>query len=455
MHHHSLSLQFSISQGTATLSPTTSPIHVALTDQGGCPEAFREYGLYEEGDRVSIDNNIVVECKSWPQSQFCSQKGFEPSLLSTSGRNWEHAWQVVGYCTGTKAPIPGPLEDRGCPEEWSFGNHQKYQVNDQVSVTVSTTPVKVQAVFKCKPWPYSNFCSMFNPTDNAGGHMGWTYGGDCTGTFTPTSSPTFDPLSVIPGGCPDDYNISSINSYKAGSIVSKTISSTPLQKIMYQCREWPNSGYCNQVTFAPGKQYDYIAWTRLGPCDGTKAPINAPMPTIAPTHAPTPTSSPTIAPTPTSAPTASPSQVPTNIPMGATLDVWTDIAGISIADLMAGTNNLSNTPNQSGPMSGSLLEVPPSDINGDDLGVRMRGWLVPPITGNYKFWIASDNHGELWLSSNGNPANKEKICWLYDCCVNPRDWDSYPSQASSNIPLVASQAYYFEVRNDFFLVLLS
>src|SRR5688572_147610 len=29
---------------------------------------------------------------------------------------------------------------------------------------------------------------------------------------------------------------------------------------------------------------------------------------------------------------------------------------------------------------------------------RMRGWLQPPVSAHYTFWIASDNSSELWLS---------------------------------------------------------
>ncbi len=47
-------------------------------------------------------------------------------------------------------------------------------------------------------------------------------------------------------------------------------------KVVYQCREFPYSGYCNQKGFAPGEQYDNMAWTLVGPCDGTVAPTSSP-----------------------------------------------------------------------------------------------------------------------------------------------------------------------------------
>jgi hypothetical protein len=126
---------------------------------------------------------------------------------------------------------------------------------------------------------------------------------------------------------------------------------------------------------------------------------------------------------------------------GATLDTWADISGYTIADLMARTNNFANTPNKSERL-GSLLESP-SNV-GENYGIRMKGWLVPPVTGNYEFWIASDDNGEFWLSADDNPANKARICscdW-----ASSRQWDWYPEQKSTLIMLEAGKPYYYEVR---------
>src|SRR5262249_37526348 len=45
----------------------------------------------------------------------------------------------------------------------------------------------------------------------------------------------------------------------------------------------------------------------------------------------------------------------------------------------------------------------------DNYGQRMRGYLVPPITGDYIFWLASDDGGELFLSMDESPVNKKLI----------------------------------------------
>ncbi len=128
---------------------------------------------------------------------------------------------------------------------------------------------------------------------------------------------------------------------------------------------------------------------------------------------------------------------------GAMLDTWTGISGVRITDLIAGTNNFTNAPNISTRLM-SLLEGPTNV--GDNYGSRMKGWLRPPVTGDYLFWIASDDEGEFWLSTDSDPENKERACYQLDY-ANQREWTKYPDQKSRPIPLVAGRAYYYEVRN--------
>ena len=76
---------------------------------------------------------------------------------------------------------------------------------------------------------------------------------------------------------------------------------------------------------------------------------------------------------------------------------------------------------------------------------RMRGWVRPPVSGQYTFWIASDNSSELWLSLDAAPSNARKIALLprYGW-VEPREWSKFASQRSEPIWLNAGQSYYIE-----------
>jgi hypothetical protein len=80
---------------------------------------------------------------------------------------------------------------------------------------------------------------------------------------------------------------------------------------------------------------------------------------------------------------------------------------------------------------------------------RLRGYLRPPATGEYTFWIASDNSSELWLSSDNEPTKVKKIAFLSRYSwVAPHEWAHYPAQRSENIFLQANQSYYLEVLHE-------
>jgi signal transduction histidine kinase len=86
----------------------------------------------------------------------------------------------------------------------------------------------------------------------------------------------------------------------------------------------------------------------------------------------------------------------------------------------------------------------PSDWGEYNL-TRMRGWLHPPVTGEYTFWIASDNSSELWLSLDANASKARRIAFIPRFgWVAPREWSRYASQRSESILLKAGEAYYIE-----------
>jgi hypothetical protein len=160
------------------------------------------------------------------------------------------------------------------------------------------------------------------------------------------------------------------------------------------------------------------------------------------------TQSPTMQPSspPTNAPTKSPNARSRTCALldwcGATLDTWTNMSGTSIADFTSITNNFTTPSNNSSRLTDLLESL--SNI-GNNYGIRIRGWLYPPVTGDYMFWIASDDSGELWLSTNSDPMNKNLACHQKESAPS-REWDKYPEQMSKPIPLVAGQFYYYEVR---------
>src|SRR5437870_12960888 len=80
---------------------------------------------------------------------------------------------------------------------------------------------------------------------------------------------------------------------------------------------------------------------------------------------------------------------------GVLREVYSNIGGSAIADL---TSNPSFPNNPSLETIEPLFESPTSF--GDNYGQRLRALVTPPATGNYIFWIASDDQGYVYLSTD-------------------------------------------------------
>jgi uncharacterized protein (DUF1800 family) len=82
--------------------------------------------------------------------------------------------------------------------------------------------------------------------------------------------------------------------------------------------------------------------------------------------------------------------------------------------------------------------------NMDNYGQWIRGWVIPPATGNYTFWVSADEQAQLWISSSAAAADKTLVA--FNTALSAwRDWLKYPTQQSAPIAMVANQPYYFEV----------
>jgi len=122
---------------------------------------------------------------------------------------------------------------------------------------------------------------------------------------------------------------------------------------------------------------------------------------------------------------------------GILLERYSRVPGRRVDYMINATNYPSGPAGVSRP---ALFEI--SSL-GDDTGARLRGYVTAPATGEYTFYIAGDDRGELWLSSDDNPANKRMIAQCY-YWVNPRQWDYYQGQVSDPVRLQAGRRYYIE-----------
>lgn len=82
---------------------------------------------------------------------------------------------------------------------------------------------------------------------------------------------------------------------------------------------------------------------------------------------------------------------------------------------------------------------------GSFLGFRLRGFVIPPVSGNYVFRLAGDDGCELWLSPSASQFEKRRVAWV-EGATPLRNWSKYPTQRSADIPLIAGRKYYLEAR---------
>ncbi len=109
-----------------------------------------------------------------------------------------------------------------------------------------------------------------------------------------------------------------------------------------------------------------------------------------------------------------------------------------------GRNTINDIPVNAAPNETNTLtsfEVTP--FTAIDNAQRVRGFICPPATGLYTFWIASDDDSQLWLSTNGNPKNRRLIANVKGN-TQANQWNKYATQQSEPIFLVAGNQYYIE-----------
>ncbi|MBN9690153.1 MAG: Ig-like domain-containing protein [Verrucomicrobia bacterium] len=121
----------------------------------------------------------------------------------------------------------------------------------------------------------------------------------------------------------------------------------------------------------------------------------------------------------------------------AKIEFFTGITGTAVSALTDSEKFINNTPDVVSLIPG--LDTP--NGWGDNYGARVSGWITPTTTGNYTFFIRSDDASELWLSSGADPANATLIAEETGCC----DAFKEPGEpeTSSAIALTAGTRYAF------------
>lgn len=122
---------------------------------------------------------------------------------------------------------------------------------------------------------------------------------------------------------------------------------------------------------------------------------------------------------------------------------WTDLPGAAVSDLTASELYPDD------PTGRELVDRFEGPVDWkDSYAARLYGWLRPEKSGSYRFWIASNEQSELWLSTDADPANAVRIAGVTGWS-NPRDFDNASRYAGSDqestpVVLEAGRKYYIQ-----------
>ncbi|KJE93378.1 hypothetical protein CAOG_008760 [Capsaspora owczarzaki ATCC 30864] len=93
-----------------------------------------------------------------------------------------------------------------------------------------------------------------------------------------------------------------------------------------------------------------------------------------------------------------------------------------------------------------------ADFADDEYFQRVFGFIVPKVTGMYRFAVASDDTSEFWLSTDNLAEHERLLCFVgrpedpeNEVWTHPGDYSRYSSQISQPVHLDANRAYFMEL----------
>ena len=135
-----------------------------------------------------------------------------------------------------------------------------------------------------------------------------------------------------------------------------------------------------------------------------------------------------------------------------TWEFYGGVGGAAIGDLeavMADPRYVARTPDRT--VFFTPFDTIPTFGNdpgqGNDFGVRIKGFLTPPTSGDWRIFSRSDDASQIYISTDANPANlgPTRITEEPNCCGGFEEPGAGAgTETSDPISLTAGQMYYFE-----------
>ena len=122
-------------------------------------------------------------------------------------------------------------------------------------------------------------------------------------------------------------------------------------------------------------------------------------------------------------------------------EYWFGVSGSTVASL-SNSKDYPNFPHA----HRAVTSLTSSASIADQYGERTRGFILPPTTGTYRFFVAADETMEFYLSSDSSPANLQLRASVTKATA-VGDFFGTANQSSGSIQLTAGQRYAFEIRH--------
>lgn len=126
------------------------------------------------------------------------------------------------------------------------------------------------------------------------------------------------------------------------------------------------------------------------------------------------------------------------------LSLFQDIPGITVDDLFDAAN-FPDDPDEVRYLTSFDTRDALPDNTLDNYGARIEGFITPLESGDYHFFLRSDDGAELYLSSDDTEANAQIIAEELDCCDAFQDPDTDDFATSLPITLEANSRYFIMV----------
>lgn len=123
---------------------------------------------------------------------------------------------------------------------------------------------------------------------------------------------------------------------------------------------------------------------------------------------------------------------------GLSREVWLGVGGSRLGDFFL-SGIAPRRADERDVIAGGEVEDKRANI-----ATRLRGWIVPPESGEYTFWISGDDETEFWLGASGTPYDRVRLAGVPDW-THRAEWDRYTAQRSAPVTLAVGKPVYVEI----------